>query len=295
MKPTLFTGSGVALATPFTSDGVDIERLRKNVCWQIESGTDALIVLGTTGEPATMTRDEKQASVKAVLETAGGRVPVIVGVGSNDTRTTIEQARWAEGLGAQGLLVVTPYYNRPSQQGLVKHYMAVADAATLPIIAYNVPARTGVNLLPETLGKLARHERIVGLKEANGNLPQLAETINETAGNMAIYSGNDDSVTTIMAMGGAGVISVAANVIPAEMHRMAQSFLDGDVEASRNLQLKFTQLIKLLFIEPSPAPLKCAMRLMGIDSGILRLPLTDIALGNQALMEKELLRLGLLH
>lgn len=294
MKPTLFQGSGVALATPFTADTVDWVRFAAQMEFQIQNDTDALIVLGTTGEPSTMPQDERDRAVELALEVADKRVPVIVGTASNSTKTCIKLSKRAEELGAQGLLIVTPYYNRPSQQGLIQHYTAVADAVETPIVMYNVPSRTGTDMKPETVARLSEHPNIVALKEANGDLVQLTQTIGLTQGNLAIYSGNDDQVLPIMALGGLGVISVAANIIPGPMHEMAQSFLDGDIERCRRLQVNWLPLIKLLFVEPSPQPLKAAMRMMGMDSGRLRLPLADIAEKNEGLLRAELARMGLI-
>ncbi|MDL2206437.1 4-hydroxy-tetrahydrodipicolinate synthase [Eubacteriales bacterium OttesenSCG-928-N13] len=294
MKPTLFTGSGVALATPFDADGIDKQRMRAQVQRQIDLGTDALIVLGTTGEPSTMTQEERDECISLCVGQVQGRVPVIAGAGANDTRVSIAYARRAQRLGADGLLVVTPYYNRPSQRGLIAHYTAIADATDLPLILYNVPSRTGTDMLPETVATLSQHPNIVALKEANGNLIQLSETINLTDGRFPIYSGNDEQVLTIMALGGKGVISVAANIIPDKMHQMATRFAEGDVAGARELQLRYMKLIRLLFIEPSPAPLKAAMQMLGLDSGRLRLPLVEVSLANQALIRSELHRLGLL-
>ncbi len=295
MKPILFRGSGVALATPFAEDGLDEARLRERIEWQIEQRTDALIICGTTGEPSTMPQEERDRAVEIALEVSNGRVPVIVGTGSNSTRTCVKLSKRAEQLGADGLLIVTPYYNRPSQKGLAEHYLAVASEVGLPIILYNVPGRTGVNLLPETNARLAEQQNIVALKEANGDLVQLMQTISLLGEQLTIYSGEDTQVLPIMALGGAGVISVAANVIPHQMHDMAVSFLMGDVRRCRTLQMLWLPLIKLLFVEPNPQPLKAAMKLMGMDSGRLRAPLAEVGEALEARLKAELMRMGLIE
>ncbi len=294
MKPILFRGSGVAMATPFSEDGLDEPRLRQQIEWQIQNRTDALIVCGTTGEPSTMPQDERDQAVEIALEVSQGRVPVIVGTGSNSTKTCVNLSKRAEALGADGLLIVTPYYNRPSQMGLLEHYFAVSDAVSTPIILYNVPGRTGVNLLPETNARLAERENIVALKEANGDLVQLMQTISLVGDGLTIYSGEDTQVLPIMALGGCGVISVAANVIPHQVHDMAVSFLMGDVRRCRTLQMLWLPLIKLLFMEPNPQPLKAAMRLMGMDSGRLRPPLAAVGAELEGRIRGELERMGLL-
>lgn len=294
MKPILFRGTGVALVTPFTSDGIDEARLRRLVAMQRQAGTDAIIALGTTGEPATQTQAEKDMVIDIVVRAASGRVSVIVGVGSNDTRTSIDQARRAEALGAQGLLAVTPYYNRPNARGLIRHFTALADATGLPIILYNVPSRTGTDMKPDTLAALAKHPNIVGLKEANGSLSQMAEAMALCGGEIAFYSGNDDQTLPILSLGGAGVISVAANIVPEKMRELTHSFFGGDIQRARELQIELAALNRLLFVEPSPQPLKAAMRMMGLDSGRLRLPLSDIEPKNEALLKAELVKLGLI-
>lgn len=295
MKPILFRGSGVALATPFTEDGLDEARLRQRIEWQIQQRTDALVICGTTGEPSTMPQDERDRAVEIALEVSAGRVPVIVGTGSNSTKTCVKLSKRAEALGADGLLIVTPYYNRPSQKGLLDHYLAVSDEVNLPIVLYNVPSRTGANLLPETNARLAERENIVALKEANGDLVQLMQTIALVGDKLAIYSGEDTQVLPIMALGGCGVISVAANVIPHQVHDMACSFLMGDVRRCRTLQLLWLPLIKLLFVEPNPQPLKAALKLMGMDSGIVRPPLAQVSDQVEARIRAELDRMGLLE
>lgn len=295
MKRILFRGSGVALATPFDAEGkLDERRFQAQIVFQLGSGTDALIVLGTTGEPSTLVLDERDRMVELALEAAEKRVPVIVGTASNSTATAVKLSKRAEELGADGLLIVTPYYNRPSQAGMIDHYLTIADAVSLPIILYNVPSRTGANLMPDTVKRLSEHENIVALKEANGDLVQLMQTIALTQDALTIYSGNDDQVLPIMALGGMGVISVAANVIPRQMHDMAMSFLQGDIQRCRALQLVWLQLIKLLFIEPNPQPLKAAMQMMGVDTGVMRLPLHEVSETTREALRKEMAHMGLI-
>ena len=294
MKPILFRGSGVALATPFTLDGLDEPRLRERVCRQIEQGTDAIILCGTTGEPNTMPLEERDRAVSIALDAANGRAPIIVGTGSNSTATAIKLSRHAEQLGAAGLLVVTPYYNRPNQRGLIEHFLAIADSTSIPLILYNVPNRTGVNLLPESAARLAEHRRIIALKESGTDLAQLMQTIALAGPNLGIYAGNDDLIFPVMALGGLGAISVAANIIPTEIKAITHSYLSGDMDESRTEQLRWLPLIRLLFAEPNPQPLKCAMAMLGLDSGYLRPPLHQVDTQTKAVITAELMRMGVM-
>lgn len=277
----IFQGCGTALITPFSKDGVDFDAYSKHLDFQLENGIDAAIVLGTTGEPSTMTAEEKTAVIRLAISELKGKIPVIVGAGSNSTAAAVENAKQAEELGADAILVVTPYYNKCTQGGLIAHYGAVADAVSIPIIAYNVPARTGVNLLPATFAKLAKiYSNIVAIKEASGNIDQIQEVIRLTDGIADVYSGDDSLTVAICAMGGKGIISVASNIIPKYMADMCDSFFAGDLKTARAMQLKILPFIKALFSEVNPIPVKYASKLRGLSSGIVRLPLTEIAEDN---------------
>ena len=271
-KQTIFTGSGVAIGTPMKADGsVNYEKYRELIEWQIESGTDAIIACGTTGESSTLTHEEHIGVMRAAVEQAAGRIPVISGTGSNDTAYCIELSQEAEKLGADALLLVTPYYNKTSQRGLVAHYTAVADAVNLPILLYNVPSRTGVDIKPETVAALSKHPNIVAVKEANGNISSAAQVA--ALCDIDIYSGNDDQIVPLLSLGGKGVISVMANVEPRRTHDIVAKWMAGDVEGSRALQLELLELASAMFMDVNPIPVKEAMNLMGLDVGECRLPL----------------------
>ncbi len=271
-KQTIFTGSGVAIVTPMKADGsVNYEKYRELIEWQIESGTDAIIACGTTGESSTLTHEEHIGVMRAAVEQAAGRIPVISGTGSNDTAYCIELSQEAEKLGADALLLVTPYYNKTSQRGLVAHYTAVADAVNLPILLYNVPSRTGVDIKPETVAALSKHPNIVAVKEANGNISSAAQVA--ALCDIDIYSGNDDQIVPLLSLGGKGVISVMANVEPRRTHDIVAKWMAGDVEGSRALQLELLELASAMFMDVNPIPVKEAMNLMGLDVGECRLPL----------------------
>ncbi len=274
----IFKGSGVALVTPFTERmEVDYEQLRKLVDYHVEHKTDAIIVCGTSGESATQTVEEHLECISVVAEQANGRIPVIAGTGSNDTVTAVELSQEAAKCGVDGLLMVTPYYNKCTQNGLIKHYSTVAEKVSTPIIMYNVPSRTGCNILPATAVKLAKEvESIVAIKEASGNISQVAELAHLADGCIDIYSGNDDQILPLMSLGGIGVISVTANIIPDDTHDLCQKFFDGDFEGARELQLKAIDLCKALFCEVNPIPVKKATELMGLTNGVVRLPLTEM-------------------
>lgn len=276
MKKVIFEGSGVALVTPFSEEGINYDVLEELIEFQIENGTDAIIICGTTGEPATMTEDEKKSVIKFTVEKVNGRIPVIAGTGGNNTRHVIEMSKYAESVGADGLLIVTPYYNKTTQRGLVAHYKEVASSVKLPIIMYNVPGRTGLNLTAKTAYELSNIENIVGIKEASGNFSQIAEIAELCRDNLTIYSGNDDQIVPMMALGAKGVISVLANVAPNQVHTMTKEFLEGNIETARELQLKSINLINVLFSEVNPIPVKEAVRQMGFDVGKCRLPLVDM-------------------
>lgn len=273
VKKILFTGSGVAIVTPFKNGKVNLSSFGRLIDRQIAGGTDAIIVCGTTGEAATMTTAERQEAIGFCVERAAGRVPVIAGTGANDTRAARENSLAAERLGVDGLLIVTPYYNKATQQGLLRHYKTIADSVSTPIILYNVPSRTGVNILPETYAELAHHPNIAGVKEASGNFGQIQKIRNLCPADFAVWSGNDDETAAICMLGGVGVISVVANVLPAQMHELTSLCLANDYAAAGRLQLKLKPLCDALFCEVNPIPVKTALNLMGLDAGELRLPL----------------------
>lgn len=288
MKKILFTGVGTAIATPFDENGVNLKEFKKLLENQIENNVDAIIVCGTTGEASTMTMDEKIATIKCAVETCKGKIPVIAGSGSNNTLAAIEMSKKCEELGVDGLLVVTPYYNKTTQKGLVAHFSAIANSVNLPIIVYSVPGRTGVNISPETCLELSKIENIVAIKEASGNLSQVAEIAHLCGDNLYIYSGNDDQILPVLSLGGKGVISVLSNIEPKLTHEMVQSFFDGDIKNAIKLQLDFIPLINALFCEVNPIPVKAALNLKGFNFGIPRLPLVELSEGNLEKMKKIL-------
>jgi len=289
----LFKGSGVALVTPFKDGKINYEKMGQLIEWHIENKTDAIIVCGTTGESATMTDEERKSTIKFVVDKVNKRIPVIAGSGSNNTSYSIELSKYCQEVGADGLLIVTPYYNKATQGGLIKHYTAIANSVDLPIILYNVPGRTGVNITPTTVEKLSKVENIVAIKEASGNISQVAEIARLCGENFAIYSGNDDQIVPILSLGGIGVISVLANVLPKETHDIVEKYLSGDVEESRKLQLSLNELVNSLFIEVNPIPVKAAMNLMGMEVGELRLPLTNITEQNLEVLRKNMINAGI--
>ena len=277
MKPVLFTGAGVAIITPFNEDqSVNYDRFAQLVEDQVKNGTDAIVVCGTTGEAKTLSTEEHINVIKLCVEVANHRVPVIAGAGSNDTHYAVKLSNEAEKCGVDALLSVTPYYNKTSQRGLIAHYNYIADRVSAPIILYNVPSRTGVNIKPETYAELAKHPRIIATKEANGNISEIAQTAALCGDELTIYSGNDDQATAIMSLGGKGVISVLSNVVPGVAHDIVQKYLDGDYIGSRELQLKYLDLCNALFMDVNPIPVKEAMNLMGMDVGECRLPLVGL-------------------
>ena len=275
-KNTVFRGAATALITPLTPSGVDYEALGRLVDWQIEQGIDALVIAGTTGEGSTLTYDEHQEVIRYAVQRAAGRVPIIAGSGSNDTHRAITLSRFSCDAGADALLVVTPYYNKATQKGLIAMYTAIADAVDRPIILYNVPSRTGVNIEPATYLALADHPNIVGIKEANGNISKIVETAMLVGDKLDIYSGNDDQVVPILSMGGKGVISVLSNVMPARTAEMCRRFFEGDVAGAAKMQMELLPLINALFSEVNPIPVKAAMAAMGWCENYLRLPLTPM-------------------
>ncbi len=274
MKNTIFTGAGVAIVTPMNADGsVNYDGLGTIIDEQVENGTDAIIICGTTGESSTLTDEEHIECIRYCVKRVNKRIPVIAGTGSNDTAYAIQLSKEAEAAGADALLVVTPYYNKTSQRGLVAHFTAIADAVNIPMILYNVPSRTGVNIAVETYKTLSKHKNIVAAKEASGNLSAVAKIIAACGDDLDVYSGNDDQIVPIMALGGKGVISVLSNVLPKETHEMAQLCLDNNVAEAAKLQIKYLELINALFCDVNPIPVKEAMNLMGKNVGSCRLPL----------------------
>jgi len=291
----VFKGSGVAIVTPFNEEGVNFEKLGELIEWHIKEGTDAIIICGTTGEASTMTQEEQQAAIKFTVEKVAGRIPVIAGTGSNNTAHAVEMSEYAQSTGADALLVITPYYNKTTQKGLVAHFTEIARHVDIPIIIYNVPSRTSLNMLPETYLELSKHvDNVVGVKEASGDIVQVAEIARIMGKSFEIYSGNDDQVIPIMSLGGLGVISVTANIIPAKIHEMTTAYLNGDIERARGMQLELNPLNKALFIETNPIPVKTAMNLMGFNVGPLRLPLVEMSDKNLEYLKSVLSKYGLL-
>jgi 4-hydroxy-tetrahydrodipicolinate synthase len=295
-KKTIFTGAGVAIVTPFNADGsINYDEFGRIIEDQISGGTDAIIVCGTTGESATMTEEEHMDVVKYCIDKVNKRVPVVAGTGSNCTATAVKLSKIAEEYGADGILSVTPYYNKATQAGLVAHFGAIAEAINIPIILYNVPSRTGCNIQPETVAELVKkYDNIVGLKDATGNLSQTANTVLATNGEIDIYSGNDDQIVPIMSLGGKGVISVLSNVAPKQTHDICAEFLNGNIEKSRELQIKYLPLIHALFCEVNPIPVKYAMNLKGFAAGPTRLPLTEMSDAHKKLVEDEMKAAGII-
>lgn len=274
MKNTIFTGAGVAIVTPMHADGsVNFDKLREIIDEQVEKGTDAIIICGTTGESATLSHEEHVECIKVAVEHTNHRIPVIAGTGSNNTDYGIFLSKEAESLGADALLLVTPYYNKASQKGLIAHYTAIADSVSIPIILYNVPSRTGVNISIDTYKALSKHKNIVAAKEASGNIGTIAKLIAECGDDLDVYSGNDDQIVPIMSLGGKGVISVLSNVLPTETHKMAELCLKNNFADAAKLQLEYLDLIDHLFSDVNPIPVKEAMNLMGKEVGECRLPL----------------------
>lgn len=275
-KTAIFEGAATAIITPLTKNGVDFEAFGKLIEWQISEKIDAIVVAGTTGEGSTLTDEEHKAVIDYCVKKVDGRVPVIAGTGSNDTAYAIELTKYACEAGADAMLLVTPYYNKATQKGLIKSFTAIADESTKPCILYNVPSRTGCNIKPETCAVLAKHPNIAAIKEASGNISQIAEISRLCGDNIDIYSGNDDQIVPVMSLGGKGVISVLSNLLPGETSKMCHCFLDGDVKTARDMQLKYLPLINSLFCEVNPIPVKAAMSAMGYCEDYLRLPLTPM-------------------
>ena len=280
-KKTVFTGAATAIITPLNESGIDYARFGAMIDWQIAEGIDAIVAVGTTGEGSTLTDEEHREAIRFCVERVGGRVPVIAGTGSNDTSYAVELSRYAAEVGADAMLLVTPYYNKATQKGMAASFLAVADAIDKPCILYNVPGRTGCNLLPATAAALAEHPNIVAIKEASGNISQIAELAALVGDKMDIYSGNDDQIVPVLSLGGKGVISVLSNILPAETSAMCHKFLAGDVAGARDLQLKYLDLVNALFCEVNPIPVKAACAAMGWCEDYLRLPLTPMEDANR--------------
>ena len=293
MRKPLFTGSGVAIVTPFTNETVNLGALGRLLDFQLENGTDAVIVCGTTGEATTMSYRERMRTVEFCVKHVDGRVPVIAGSGSNSTETAITLSRDAQMAGADGLLVVTPYYNKASQSGLIRHYTAIADAVDRPLILYDVPSRTGVTIAPETYAELAKHPNINGVKEASGNFSNIQKTRNLCPEDFSIWSGNDDETAPICLLGGKGVISVVANVLPAEMHHLTELCLQNDFASAGKLQLELKEFCDAMFCDVNPIPVKTALNLLGWDVGPLRLPLCEPGEANLERIRRALVKYGL--
>ena len=289
MKKILFKGCGTAISTPFDENGVNLKEFERLVNFQIENGVDAIIVCGTTGEASTMTLDEKLATISCAVKTSHGRVPIIAGTGGNNTKQVVEYSKQVEKLGVDGLLIVTPYYNKCTQNGLIEHYKLIASEVSLPIILYSVAGRTGVNIEPKTCYELSKIENIVAIKEASGNLSQVAEIAHLCGDNLHIYSGNDDQVLPVLSLGGLGVISVLSNVKPQYTHDMVQNFFDGNIKKATEMQLDALPLIKALFSEVNPIPVKEALNILGFDFGVPRLPLTKMTESKSEILKKAIL------
>ncbi|WP_026761031.1 4-hydroxy-tetrahydrodipicolinate synthase [Selenomonas ruminantium] len=295
MKKPIFRGAGVAIITPYTEDGINFEELGRIIDDQIEKHTDAIIITGTTGESATMSDEEHRAAIKFAVDHVKGRIPVIAGTGSNETSYAVELSKYAESVGADALLVVTPYYNKCTQKGLIAHYTAIADAVNIPIILYDVPSRTGVAIATSTYVELAKHPNIVAVKEANGDLSKILRLRAAVGNDLVIYSGNDDQIVPILSLGGQGVISVLSNVAPQQTHDMCQAFFDGDTKKAEKLQVEYADLIDALFCEVNPIPVKVAMRKLGYNAGPLRMPLSEMEPQHEKQLEDALRNHGLIQ
>ncbi|MGL4739242.1 MAG: 4-hydroxy-tetrahydrodipicolinate synthase [Sarcina sp.] len=290
---SIFRGSCVALVTPFTETGVDFDKLKELLEWHIANKTDAILVCGTTGEGTTMTLEEKKAVIEFSVKEVHGRVPVIAGTGSNNTKSSIDMSIFAQNAGVDGILVITPYYNKTSQRGLFEHFKAIDAAVKTPIILYNVPSRTNMNISPEMLEKLATLKNVVAIKEASGDFSQIAK-MRALCPNIDIYSGNDDQIVPLLSLGGIGVISVLANIAPLDTHNMCEYYFNAQVSKAADIQLKYIEIIESLFVETNPIPVKSAMKLIGFDCGDLRLPLYEIEANNFNFLKEALNKQNLL-
>ena len=290
MKKILFKGCGTAISTPFDENGVNQKEFIKLVEDQIKNNADAIIVCGTTGEASTMTQEEKFLTIDSAVKTSSGRIPIIAGTGGNNTKQVIEYSKQIEKMGVDGLLIVTPYYNKCTQNGLIEHYKKIAKNVSLPIILYSVPSRTGVNIDPKTCLELSKIENIIAIKEASGNLSQVAEIAHLCGDNLSIYSGNDDQILPVLSLGGIGVISVLSNILPNYTHDLVQNFFDGNITIATKMQLDVIPLIKALFSEVNPIPVKAALNILGYKYGIPRLPLTMMSKDKEEILKNELLK-----
>ena len=295
MKKTLFIGCGTALVTPFTQDNkVNYEELKKLLEFQVEQGADSVIICGTTGEASTMSLEEKKQVIEFAVETIHKRIPVIAGTGGNCTKTSVELSQFAEKIGADGLLLVTPYYNKTTQKGLIAHFSEIAKNVTIPIILYNVPSRTGMNIEPETCLSLSKIPNIVGIKEASGNISQVVKIAKLCGDDLWIYSGNDDQILPILSVGGVGVISVLSNIMPKFVHNMVYDYLSGNFTLAKDSQIKAIPLIDCLFSEVNPIPIKSALNFMGYEVGNPRLPLVPMSCAKEELLKQEMKKLKIL-
>ncbi len=290
---SIFEGSGVALITPFTESGVNYKKLEELLNWHVNEGTDAIIICGTTGEASTMTLEERKETIKFTVDIINKRIPVIAGTGSNNTLGAIEMSKYAESVGVDGLLVITPYYNKTNSRGLFKHFEAINNAINIPIILYNVPGRTGLNISPKDLVELSKLSNVKAIKEASGNISQVVE-MKALCPDIDFYSGNDDQIVPLMSLGGKGVISVLANVIPNTVHKLTKAYLEGNTQESLKLQLATLNLSNSLFIETNPIPVKVALNMMGKEIGPLRLPLYDMAPDKEKILEETLKKYNLI-
>jgi len=293
MRKPVFTGSGVAIVTPFTNEGTDYQKLSDLIEYQIKEGTDAIIICGSTGEAATMYDEEHKAAIKYTVEKVNGRIPVIAGTGSNYTSHAVDLSKYAQEVGADAILSVTPYYNKTTQKGLHEHFKIIANSIDIPVILYNVPSRTNLNIAPETVKALSEIDNIVAIKECN--FSQVGDIVNLCGDDFAIYSGEDGAIVPFLSMGAKGVISVMANIIPKNTHDIVAKFMAGDFEGSKKLQLQVLNLVKALFIEVSPIPIKAAMNLLGMNVGNCRLPLVEMSDKNLEILKNELKNYGLLN
>lgn len=291
---SIFKGSAVAIVTPFNENGVDYTSLKNLIEWHINEGTDALLICGTTGEASTMTLDEKKNTIKFAVDTVNKRIPVIAGTGSNNTQASIEMSQYAQSVGVDALLVITPYYNKTTDKGLIKHFEAINNSVNIPIILYNVPSRTGVNITPTQLLILSKYKNIVAIKEASGNISQIAQMKSLCRDNIDIYSGNDDQIVATLSLGGIGVISVLANILPKETHDMVDSYLSGNTDLALKIQLDTLNLANKLFIETNPVPIKTALNLIGKNVGNFRLPLCEMDDKNLSVLKNILKEYNLL-
>ena len=285
---SIFKGSGVAIVTPFTDTGVDYKKLEELLEWHVSEGTDAIIICGTTGEATTMSEDEKKETIKFTVDVIKNRIPVIAGTGSNDTAKSINMSKYAESVGVDAILIITPYYNKTNNEGLIKHFESINNAVNIPIILYNVPSRTNVNITPEQLLRLSSFNNLVAIKEASGNISQIAKMKALCGDKIDIYSGNDDQIIPIMSLGGLGVISVAANIVPKVIHNITSEFLSGNYNDALKLQLDYLELCNVLFIETNPIPIKTALNLLSKNVGNLRLPLYEMDNKNKDKLIKTL-------